>query len=41
MPSTAMTIEKPSSTVMITSSWSIWSSCDLRNSAFVSTLACG
>ena len=26
---------------MITSSWLIWASCDLRNSALVSTLACG
>ena len=41
MPRTAMTIEKPSSTVMITSNWSIWASCDFRNSAFVSTFACG
>ena len=26
---------------MTTSSWLIWASCDSRNSAFVSTLACG
>ena len=41
MPSTAMTMANASRTVMITSSWLIWPSWLVRNSALVCTLACG